>query len=134
MSGPANSAGTDRSADWLTGAPAIVYQQCETCDQLWYRPRRTCDRCGAEHSTARVASGRGVVHAVTVVSRAPTPEFKEVAPYSLIFVDAAEGFRMMAHGAPGLRIGDAVAVTFVTRAGRLLPMFEALGPQDPTLS
>ena len=126
-------AGSARS-DWLNGTPAILYQQCGTCDHVWYLPRRTCDRCGAADPAARVASGRGVVHAATLVSRAPAPEFKEIAPYLLIFVDAPEGFRMMAHGAPGLRIGDAVAATFVKRAGRLLPVFEAARLRDPTES
>lgn len=133
MTGTPGVAEPDRPPDWLNGAPAIVYQQCGTCDHNWYLPRRTCECCGAANPVARVAGGQGVVHAVTLVSRVPTPEFREIAPYLLIFVDASEGFRMMAHGAPGLRIGDAVAATFVARAGRLLPVFEAVGQRDSEL-
>jgi hypothetical protein len=35
-----------------------------------------------------------------------------------------EGFRMMAHGATSLKIGDAVAARFATFTGRLVPYFE----------
>lgn len=125
-----NIPATDRPQDWLHGFPVIVYQRCDACGYAWYIPRRTCACCGAADPSALVASGEGVVHAATLVSRAPTPSFREIAPYLLVFVDAREGFRMMAHGMPGLRIGDAVKATFVTRAGRLLPVFEAAGTQD----
>ena len=38
--------------------------------------------------------------------------------------DAAEGFRMMAHGDNDLAIGDRVTVRFKPFAGRLVPHFE----------
>ena len=120
----------DRPADWLSGRPAIVYQRCSACRHAWYLPRRTCASCGVVAPEALVASGTGIVHAVTSVSRAPSPEMREFAPYLLIFVDAPEGFRMMAHGTPGLRIGDAVVATFPMRAGRMMPLFAAPGDQN----
>lgn len=133
MTAPESIAALGRPEDWLNGAPVIVFQRCHACGHVWYLPRRTCDRCGAADPGTLVASGEGVVHAATLVSRAPSPEFRDLAPYLLVFVDAREGFRMMAHGTPGLRIGDAVTATFVTRAGRLLPVFEATGKQELTL-
>ena len=114
-----------RPSDWLTGSPAIVYQRCRQCGLPWYLPQRTCERCGADGAETLVASGEGVVHATSLVHRAPSPELKEITPYLLIFVDALEGFRMMAHGDPSLRIGDRVRASFVIRAGRMMPLFSA---------
>ena len=45
-------------------------------------------------------------------------------PYNIVLVDTDEGFRMMAHGANDLRIGDSVAARFTQFAGRLVPYFE----------
>jgi uncharacterized OB-fold protein len=44
-------------------------------------------------------------------------------PYHIILVDAAEGFRMMAHGDHELAIGDKVTARFERFAGRLVPYF-----------
>jgi hypothetical protein len=46
------------------------------------------------------------------------------APYAIVLVDADEGFRLMAHGEPGLCIGERVQARFLTVAGRLIPRFE----------
>jgi hypothetical protein len=45
-------------------------------------------------------------------------------PYNIVLVDAAEGFRMMAHGEANLAIGDRVTARFAEFAGRLVPYFE----------
>jgi hypothetical protein len=58
------------------------------------------------------------------VSRAPTPELRALAPYAILLVDMAEGFRMMAHGDPTLVIDDAVAASFRPFGDRLVPYFE----------
>jgi hypothetical protein len=49
---------------------------------------------------------------------------KALAPYTLIMVDADEGFRLMAHGAPDLAIGDRVTGSVVELAGRSIPFFK----------
>jgi len=41
-----------------------------------------------------------------------------------VLVDTEEGFRMMAHGANDLGIGDAVTARFARFAERLVPYFE----------
>ena len=38
--------------------------------------------------------------------RAATPETRAHVPYNIVLVDTEEGFRMMAHGANDLAIGD----------------------------
>ncbi len=101
----------------------IRYQRCGGCGHTWYFVRSFCPRCGATAVSKHTASGRGVVHAVTIVDRAPTAEMKALAPYTLVMVDAEEGFRLMAHGAPGLAIDDPVQGSIVERAGRAIPLF-----------
>ena len=47
-------------------------------------------------------------------------------PYNIVLVDAAEGFRMMAHGDNDLAIGDKVIASYRPFAGRLVPYFEKI--------
>jgi len=111
-------------ADWTSGAHALVYQRCEACKSTWYFRRTFCPHCGGSAVTDVEASGRGVVHAVTLVTRAPTEEMRAYAPYLIVLIDVDEGFRLMAHGEASLEIGDRVRIGFKTLAGRLIPYFE----------
>jgi len=112
--------------DWTRGDEGIAYQACAGCGAAWYFQRTFCPHCGRAHPDERQACGEGTVHAVTVVARAPTEELRAHAPYAIVLVDADEGFRMMAHGASDLRIGERVRCGFVTLAGHLMPRFEKL--------
>lgn len=109
--------------DWTQGGAGIAYQRCDACQALWYMRREFCPGCGHAAPTTAQAGGRGVVYAVTVVTRAPSEALRAHAPYTLLLVDCAEGFRVMAHGTPGLRIGDAVQAAFIDFGGRTLPRF-----------
>jgi uncharacterized protein len=102
----------------------IRYQRCGACGHTWYFERAFCPTCGGTDVPRHTASGRGIVHAVTIVDRAPTADMKALAPYTLVMVDADEGFRMMAHGEPGLAIDDRVSGSIVERAGRPIPLFK----------
>lgn len=106
-------------------AGELRYQRCPDCGAAQLFARRFCARCGGTPQWA-ASSGRGSVYAVTRVTRAPTPDFAQLAPYDILLVDLDEGFRMMAHGAPGLSIGARVRLGFDRRAGRALPRFEPL--------
>lgn len=112
---------SNRIKDWTEGVETIAYQVCGACRHVWYFRRGFCPSCGARDPQTHAASGEGVVHAVTVVRRAATPEAKAHVPYAIVLVDAAEGFRMMAHGDVGLAIGDRVTATFRSFAGRIVP-------------
>jgi uncharacterized protein len=111
-------------ADWTKGAEAIVYQQCAACGACQYFRRSFCAACGAPEPEAKLSSGRGTVYAASLVCRAATAETKAHAPYNILLVDTAEGFRMMAHGDNDLAIGDEVTVRYQQFAGRLVPYFE----------
>ncbi len=110
--------------DWTGGAEAIVYQHCAACGAQQYFRRSFCAACGAPDPQDRRASGEGIVYATSLVCRAATPETKAHVPYNILLVDAAEGFRMMAHGDNDLAIGDKVTARFRPFAGRLVPYFE----------
>jgi uncharacterized protein len=114
----------DGNEDWTTGHPAILYRACLDCGERWYFRRGFCPRCGSARVVARPASGRGIVYAVTIVSRAPSEALRAFAPYRILLVDAEEGFRMMAHGALDLTIGDAVTARFESFGPLLIPFFE----------
>ena len=82
---------------------------CPGCGAVWYFRRRFCPRCGRRDRRSRQAAGTGTVHAVTLVgARAQRGDCAPYAPYAIALVDADEGFRLMAHGEPALRIGDRV--------------------------
>jgi uncharacterized OB-fold protein len=112
-----------KAADWTAGVEAILYQRCGRCGSVWYIRRGFCPRCGNASPETHRSSGRGRVHAVTVVSRAPTAALRRHAPYTLLLVDVAEGFRMMAHGDAGIAIGDEVVAQFRGFGGSLVPHF-----------
>ncbi len=116
--------GVQRRADWTGGEPAIVYQHCEACGHVQYFRKAFCESCGAPEPAVKQASGKGVVYATSLVMRAATPETRAHVPYNIVLVDAAEGFRMMAHGDRDLAIGDAVTVRFERFTDRLIPFFQ----------
>ncbi|MBY0296192.1 MAG: OB-fold domain-containing protein [Methylobacterium sp.] len=110
-------------ADWTRGEPGLAYQECRACGQRWTFARRFCPACGATEVETRAASGRGTVHALTTVARAPSAALRPHAPYTILLVDAAEGFRLMAHGEGDLAIGDSVTARFAPFGEGLVPVF-----------
>jgi uncharacterized OB-fold protein len=111
-------------------AGELRYQRCDACGAAQFRARPFCARCGGLPRWA-VSRGLGTVYAATQVTRAPTPDFAALVPYDILLVDLDEGFRMMAHGAPGLRIGERVRVAFRRGRERALPRFERQ-QEDPS--
>lgn len=107
--------------DWTQGKPAICMERCGACAHRWYFARGFCPACGSRQIERAPTSGRGVVYALTTVGRAPSPEWKSLAPYDLALIDLPEGVRVMAHAQQGLRIGDAVTLTYLTIGERLIP-------------
>ncbi|HMM78186.1 MAG TPA: Zn-ribbon domain-containing OB-fold protein [Gammaproteobacteria bacterium] len=106
-------------------AGELRYQRCRACGAAQRLPRAWCERCHAQDLEWLRASGRGTILSFTVVHRAPTAAWREEAPYVIALVDGAEGFRLMVNVAggeqPGLAIGAAVTIGFVTRDGVTLP-------------
>jgi uncharacterized protein len=109
--------------DWTVGAPRLVAQRCGACAARWLFRRNFCPQCGCQPPQPLVLTGVGIVHAATVVHRAPDDEFRAIAPYALVLVELDEAVRVMGHAPLGAAIGARVEVTFVEIAGRLLPYF-----------
>ncbi|WP_246101858.1 Zn-ribbon domain-containing OB-fold protein [Methylobacterium terricola] len=108
--------------DWTMGGEGLTLARCRACGHVQYVRRPFCPSCGREDPDVDSASGRGTVYAVTVVSRAPSPDLQAHAPYGLALVDAEEGFRFMAHCPPeGIAIGDSVRTTFRAFGAGLVP-------------
>ena len=110
-------------ADWTGGREVILYQSCESCGAAQYFRRAFCAACGSVDVVEQRASGEGTVYATTLVCRAATAETRAHVPYTIVLVDAIEGFRMMAHGETVLAIGDEVVARFKPFAGRIVPYF-----------
>jgi uncharacterized OB-fold protein len=117
---------SEKLADWTSGAEAIIYQDCSACGSRQYFRRSFCAACGALDPVQKRASGEGIVYAASLVCRAATPETRAHVPYNIVLVDAAEGFRMMAHGDNEITIGDKVTARYRQFAGRLVPYFEKM--------
>ena len=115
---------TDEVRDWTRGHEALTYQRCRACAAISYFRRPFCAACGRAEAETASASGRGTVYAITTVNRAPSAEWKALAPYGIALVDAEEGFRFMAHAAGGLAIGDRVATRFRAVGDGLVPFVE----------
>ena len=112
------------ASDWTLGGKQVVFQQCGACHNTWYFQRSFCPACGDAGPATMTSAGVGIVHAITLVHRAPSDEFRAAAPYRIVLVDAVEGFRMMGHGELSLAIGDRVRCSIRNIAGRWLPYFE----------
>jgi uncharacterized protein len=112
-----------RMADWTKSEQAIVYQSCAACGSVQYFRRSFCAACGAPDPVEKRASGEGTVYATSLVVRAATPEARAHVPYNIVLIDAAEGFRMMAHGDNDLKIGDRVTARYQRFTDRLVPYF-----------
>ena len=115
--------------DWADGQQAILYEHCNSCGKTTYFRRGFCPRCGATPVAVRTSAGNGTVYAATTVVRAPSPEWKAIAPYALVLVNLDEGIRIMAHGTPGLAIGEPVRIGWLRIGEKLIPRAEPLMPE-----
>lgn len=102
----------------------LRYQQCTACGTAQTLARYACQHCGERGTLPwREAAGAATVCAVTEVVRAPSDEFRALAPYTLVIVQLDEGPRLMAHAAPAVAIGQRVRATFFGHQGRTLVRF-----------
>ena len=67
-------------------------QKCGSCGTHVFHPRVICPTCGSADLGWVAPSGRGTVHARTIVRRKP----EKGGDYNVVLVDLEEGVRMMA--------------------------------------
>ena len=101
----------------------IRYQACAACGAAQTLARYACRACRATRLEWRTARGSGRVYSITTVARAPSDEFRALAPYTLAIVELDEGPRLMGHASPDVQIGDRVAAQFFEFGGRRLIRF-----------
>lgn len=101
----------------------IRYQACTACGAAQTLARYACRACGATRLEWRTARGSGQVYSMTTVARAPSEEWRALAPYTLAIVELDEGPRLMGHASPAVKIGDRVAAKFFDFGGRRLIRF-----------
>ncbi len=101
----------------------VRYQRCTQCRHAQTPTRLACSKCGSAAPQWQDASGNGVVIAASVVSRAPSDEFRALVPYTLVLVQLAEGPCVLGHATPGTTIGDTVKAGTVPHGERRLLRF-----------
>ena len=73
----------------------VKVQQCDSCGTFRHVPKEICTNCFSTDFSWTPISGVGVVYTYSIVHRAPTPAYQEDAPYAIVHVTMAEGFRMI---------------------------------------
>ena len=85
----------------------LSYQRCGG-DHAVFPPRLVCPTCGSRKLTWTDASGDATIYSTTTISP------RDAAPYSVVVLDTAEGFRMMSRldgdDATIAQIGDRVRI------------------------
>lgn len=94
----------------------LLLQHCRECGNVQFYQRAMCGRCLAPGLEPRPASGRGTIYSFSTVHRAPSPEFKDDVPYTVVLVELAEGPRMISTlvdtPAAAVRIGQPVEIVY----------------------
>lgn len=102
----------------------LALRYCRGCDRSHYYPRTMCPHCFSDQTEWRDASGTGVIHAFSVMRRAPVP-------YAIAYVELEEGPLMISNivncDLDALRIGQRVKLCFADFEGGKLPVFEPDG-------
>lgn len=107
----------------------LTYQRCVDCDTVIFYPRRHCTSCTGSDLAWHESAGAGTVYACAVVRRPLHPAFRDLAPYTVAWVDLDEGFRILSHivdgsGQPtGAHIDQRVTVQWLDVDGFALPAF-----------
>ena len=116
------------SAHFTDGLQSHVvrYQRCKHCGHAQTLARYACQRCGSEKLDWHDSKGLATVRARTVVSRAPSDDFRALAPYTLVIVELDEGPRLMGHADAQVGIGQRVRAEFFEHQNRTLLRFEGL--------
>ena len=75
-------------------AHELWLRHCDDCNKAYFYPRDICPMCFSRNTSWIQASGKGTLHTFAIVHRAPTPAFRDDAPFVVAMVDLEEGPRM----------------------------------------
>jgi len=129
MTRPLPRATAETKPFWDGCANGVVrYQSCARCGTVQLIPRALCAACQSRELVWRDSAGYGHVLSYTTVHRAPTPAFREEAPYVVALIDMEEGFRLMTNVAGSVAapmvIGARVRIGFRDVESMALPHAE----------
>ena len=118
----------DSAEFWkFTTEGKLMLRRCEVCGNQMYYPRITCTKCLSTNLGWVEASGRGHVHAVSVIHRPSVEAFRAGGPYALAIVDLEEGQRMMTNivdcAPEDVVIDMPVQLVFEPRGDVAIPLF-----------
>lgn len=109
---------------------------CNSCGERFRFVSDWCPACWSTDLHWQVASGRGVVHAMTLVHMAPYASVAARVPYVLALVQLPEGPTMMSNivgcDPQQVCIGMKVEVSFEARGGLMLPQFRPATQHERT--
>lgn len=91
-------------------------QRCKSCHKFWAPNGPVCPHCFSEDYTWEKLSGRGKINSWVVFHKLYHPGFAKDIPYSVAFVELAEGPRIIANVVgvknEDLKIGMPLEVVF----------------------
>ena len=113
-----------------TAQGKLLLPKCQECQTLFWFPRPFCPSCGSLKIDWVEASGKGTIYTFTVNRRGggDLPEYRDVGPYVLAYVELSEGLRIMTNivecDPDSVKIGQPVELVFHdTGQGNALPRF-----------
>ncbi len=127
---PAPRVNADSEPFWKASAQGrFLFKLCQKCGHPHFPPRYLCPKCWSDRLEWVESKGKGTVYSLTIMRRAPIPEFAKRVPYVVALIDLNEGPRIMANivgiGALDVKIGENVSVCFESRAeGMQVPQFQ----------
>lgn len=104
----------------------LTYQRCGSCNEVVWPAHYLCPECSADNLHWERSSGKGRVYSWSTIFRGPTPVWASVAPYTVGFVEMAEGYFLFAQldAEPGtVEAGAPVEVRYIVRGEQVLPVF-----------
>jgi uncharacterized protein len=114
---PAPTVTAETAPFWRAAASGeLLLPRCARCERFIWYPRDFCPHCGVGDVGWVPVTGRGRIYSVTVVRRAPHPNYANAVPYSVAVVELDEGIRLLTNivspDLDGLAIGQPVEAVF----------------------
>ena len=115
----------------------LLVQTCKDCESKIFYPRKYCPECWSGNLDWMESSGKAKIYTFSTAYSMVEPKFMDELPYTIAYVDLAEGVRMMTRivdcKPEDLKIGMDVEVTFHERRGFFLPYFAPVGARSRNL-
>jgi uncharacterized OB-fold protein len=106
----------------------LLLPYCTSCGKTHFYPRHACPHCWEENYEWKPACGLAKVTTHSRVLANPPSHFEALLPFDIAIVALEEGVTMLTNliESPGIQIGDTVSLSFIERAGSVLPVFKKI--------